>query len=61
MIAERNDYLFSLNAVVSGRPEDVVILLNNDMRVEPDFIGPLMERMKNPEVFVALPAIMTWE
>jgi N-acetylglucosaminyl-diphospho-decaprenol L-rhamnosyltransferase len=61
VVAERNDYLFSLNPIVAARPEDVVILLNNDMRVAPDFIAPLLEHMEDPEVLAAIPAVLDWE
>ena len=30
---------------------DVVVLLNNDMRVEPDFLGPLLDGFRDPRVF----------
>ncbi len=30
---------------------DLVVLLNNDMRVEPDFLPPLLEPFADPEVF----------
>src|SRR5207302_488307 len=36
--ASENRILFSYNAVVAQVPEDAVLLLNNDIKVEPDFI-----------------------
>lgn len=30
---------------------DIVVLLNNDMRVEPDFLGPLIAGFRDPRVF----------
>ncbi len=30
---------------------DIVVLLNNDMRVEPGFLGPLLEGFRDPRVF----------
>ncbi|MBI1354907.1 MAG: glycosyltransferase [Acidobacteria bacterium] len=30
---------------------DIVVLLNNDMRVEPDFLAPLLEGFDDPQVF----------
>ena len=38
----RNDFLFSLNAVVEARSEDIVIVVNNDMRFDEGFVGPLV-------------------
>jgi GT2 family glycosyltransferase len=61
MVAERNDYLFSLNPIVASRDEDVVILLNNDMRVDPGFIAPLLRHFDDPDVFAAIPQIYDWE
>jgi GT2 family glycosyltransferase len=60
-VAERNDYLFSLNSVVAARKEEVVLLFNNDMRVEPDFIAPLLEYFQDPEVFAVVPKILDWD
>jgi GT2 family glycosyltransferase len=61
IVSETNDYLFSLNPIVAARPEEVIILLNNDMRVEPDFIAPLLEPFRSPTVFVTVPRILDWE
>lgn len=61
VVAERNDYLFSLNPVVAARPEEVVVLFNNDMRVEPDFIAPLLEHFDDPDVFAVVPKILDWD
>lgn len=61
VVAERNDYLFSLNPVVEARPEDVVILLNNDMRVDPGFIAPLLQHFRDPDLFFVSPAIYNWD
>lgn len=61
VVAERNDYLFSLNPVVAGRREDVVIILNNDMRVDPGFIAPLLEHFEDPEVFAVSARVVDWD
>jgi O-antigen biosynthesis protein len=39
------------NAGFRAASHDVVILLNNDMRVEPGFLAPLLEGFTDPEVF----------
>jgi hypothetical protein len=59
--AARNDFLFSLNAVVAARPEDVVIIVNNDMRFDDDFIEPLTAHFGDPDVFAVGAAILTWD
>ena len=61
VLPERNDYLFSLNAVVAGRPEDVVIVLNNDLRVDPGFIAPLLAHFAEPDVFAVAATAWHWD
>jgi GT2 family glycosyltransferase len=39
------------NAGFRAAANDVVVLLNNDMRVEPDFLAPLLEGFADPAVF----------
>lgn len=56
----RNDFLFSLNDVVRARREDVVVIVNNDMRFEPGFVDPLLQHFRDPEVFAVGAAILTW-
>lgn len=58
---KENRYLFSYNNVVKNCQGDYVILLNNDMRVEKDFIEPLLEKMKDEKVFSVMPNIKDWD
>jgi N-acetylglucosaminyl-diphospho-decaprenol L-rhamnosyltransferase len=60
-VAERNDYLFSLNAVVAARREDVIVVLNNDMRVEPSFVAPLLAHFADPNVFAVSASVHEWD
>jgi GT2 family glycosyltransferase/glycosyltransferase involved in cell wall biosynthesis len=39
------------NAGVGAARNDIVVLLNNDMRVEPDFLAPLVAGFRNERVF----------
>src|SRR5689334_4216595 len=39
------------NAGFRAATTDVVVLLNSDMRVEPDFLDPLLEDFTDPQVF----------
>ena len=39
------------NAGVSAAGNDIVVLLNNDMRVEPDFLQPLIDGFRDARVF----------
>jgi N-acetylglucosaminyl-diphospho-decaprenol L-rhamnosyltransferase len=61
VVAERNDYLFSLNPVVAGRPEEVVVILNNDMRVDAGFLAPLLAHFADPSLFAATARVLDWE
>lgn len=61
VVAEANDFLFSLNPVVAARTEDVVVILNNDMRVEPDFLAPLLAPFVHDDVFAVTANVLDWE
>ena len=39
------------NAGVSAAKNDIVVLLNNDMRVEPYFLQPLIDGFRDPRIF----------
>jgi len=56
-----NDCLFSLNAVMADRSEDIAIIVNNDMRFDDDFVGPLTSHFADPQVFAVGAAILTWD
>ncbi len=61
IVAATNDFLFSLNDIVAGRNEDVVVVLNNDMRFDPGFVDPLLEHFADPRVFAANSRILDWD
>ncbi len=44
-------FALGANAGVRAAQNDVVVLLNNDMRVEPGFLNPLLENFSDPLVF----------
>jgi GT2 family glycosyltransferase len=61
VVTPRNDYLFSLNAVVAARPEEVVVILNNDMRVDAGFLAPLVAYFTDPATFAVAAAVYEWD
>jgi len=61
VVAERNDYLFSLNPIVAARSEPIVIILNNDMRVQTGFIAPLTRHFTDPTVFAVTASVYDWD
>ncbi len=59
--AEKNDLLFSYNALLPRLSEPIAILLNNDMRFEPGFITPLLSHFSDERVFAVTANIKTWD
>ncbi len=60
--APSNRIFCSYNALVEATPEEAVILLNNDIRVEPDFIDPLLRALEeDADVFFAAPKTMKYD
>jgi GT2 family glycosyltransferase len=60
-IADRNDYLFSLNHVVASRAEDIVVILNNDMHFDEDFISALLPHFDSADVFAVSARVLDWD
>ncbi|MDZ4815066.1 MAG: glycosyltransferase [Verrucomicrobiota bacterium] len=61
MLAPTNDYLYSYNWLMDNRDEDVVVFLNNDLRVAPDFLAPLLEHFVDDEVFAVGAKSYDWD
>jgi N-acetylglucosaminyl-diphospho-decaprenol L-rhamnosyltransferase len=59
--APANDYLFSYNWLLPQLTEDVVVLLNNDLRLSPDFLSPLMQHFQHDDVFAVSATSLDWE
>jgi GT2 family glycosyltransferase len=60
VVSPKNDFLFSLNDVARARDEDIVIIVNNDMRFDQGFVAPLIEHFASADVFAAGAAIFDW-
>jgi len=57
-----NRILCSYNDYVKKVKESVVILLNNDIRVDKNFVDPLVDKFKDdPNAFLAAPRVMTFD
>ncbi len=54
-VSKENNVLFSYNDLIPQLDSDIVILLNNDVKVEPDFIPPLISHFSSPSVFAVAP------
>lgn len=59
--APRNDFLYSYNWLFEKLEEDVVILLNNDVKVDPQFITPLIQHFRNSDVFAVSSRAYDWD
>ena len=59
LCASRNAYGFSYNEVLPQIETEAIILLNNDVIVEPDFIEPLIAHLSLPDIFAVNTRILT--
>jgi GT2 family glycosyltransferase len=51
IVAPKNDFLFSYNSLAQKRTEEILVLLNNDLKVDNDFLAPLVRHFESPDVF----------
>ena len=51
VVAPKNDFLFSYNWFAQERTEDILVFLNNDLKVDYDFLAPLIRHFESPDVF----------
>ena len=61
VVAPKNDYLFSYNEYIEGIDHDVVVILNNDIKVSDSFLQPLLDHMEDPYVFAVSSCSYDWE
>ena len=60
--ATENLVLCSYNYYLTQVKESIVILLNNDIRVDEDFIPPLLAKFReNPQTFLVAPRVMNFD
>lgn len=58
--APKNDYLFSYNWLLPQLSEEIVILLNNDLKVSDSFIEPLIRHFNYEDVFAVSATSLDW-
>jgi GT2 family glycosyltransferase len=51
IVAPKNDFLFSYNWLAQKRTEDILLFLNNDLKLANDFLAPLVRHFESPDVF----------
>lgn len=61
-VTEKNTVLCAFNDAAKKSTADVILLLNNDLKAESDFIGPLMKVFEeHPDAFLAGPKTFTFD
>lgn len=61
IVAPENDYLFSYNWLLAQLRDDIVVILNNDLRVHEHFVAPLLRHFQSTDVFAVSAASYDWE
>jgi N-acetylglucosaminyl-diphospho-decaprenol L-rhamnosyltransferase len=61
VVAPKNDYLYSYNDFLATRTEDVVVLLNNDLRLAPGFLPALLRHFDHGDVFSVGATSRDWD
>jgi GT2 family glycosyltransferase len=59
--APRNDFLFSYNEFATESKANVLLFLNNDLKLCPDFIAPLVGHLAQPDVFAVGATSRDWD
>lgn len=60
VVTAKNDFLFSLNAVVESRREELVVILNNDMVLDSDCLRQMKPWFADPAIFAVTCRIYDW-
>ncbi|GAB1489135.1 glycosyltransferase family 2 protein [Opitutaceae bacterium] len=61
VVAPQNDYLYSYNDLLASRTEDIVVLLNNDLRLAPGFLQALLRPFDEPDIFSVGATSRDWD
>ena len=61
IVAPENDYLFAYNWLVENRHEEILIFLNNDLKLHPDFVRPLARHFFFDDVFAVSATSRDWD
>jgi GT2 family glycosyltransferase len=56
-----NKFLLSYNEYLRTITEEIAVILNNDIKVAPDFIKPLIGYFQRPDTFFVSPRIMSFD
>ena len=59
--APRNDFLFSYNDFAHASEAEIILLLNNDLKLKTEFIAPLVRHFECDEVFAVGATSRDWD
>ncbi len=60
VVAPENDFLFSYNWLLAQLPDEIVVLLNNDLRLDENFLPPLLRHFHAADVFAVSASSFDW-
>jgi N-acetylglucosaminyl-diphospho-decaprenol L-rhamnosyltransferase len=60
-VAPRNEYLFSYNEYAKQSTADILVLLNNDLKLCENFLPPLLRHFAQKDVFSVGATSLDWE
>jgi GT2 family glycosyltransferase len=61
IVAPANDYVFSYHWLLARRTEEIVVLLNSDLRLDPGFLPPLLRHFEADDVFAVCATSRDWD
>ena len=60
-LAPKNEYLFSYNEYAKQTTAEILVFLNNDLKLCENFLAPLLRHFSSPDVFSVGATSMDWE
>lgn len=60
-VAPRNEYLFSYNEYAKQSTAEILVFLNNDLKLCKNFLSPLLKHFSSPDVFAVSATSRDWE
>ena len=60
-LAPKNEYLFSYNEYAKQTTSEILVFLNNDLKLCENFLSPLLRHFSSPDVFSVGATSMDWE
>lgn len=61
LVAPINEYLFSYNEYAKQSSAEILVLLNNDLKLCDNFLPPLLHHFSSPDVFSVGATSLEWE